>query len=127
MKIIRNCILWSFRLELEDGEPLNQEEYDYYKDLSFEGCEECGYHLNTLYCEIIDNLYKAGLLPEDYKKLCCHCYFLEKIGLLDLIDYFDYYDTEENDEEEALIMQFIFPDGENLTIRVHDYEKFLLS
>ena len=38
-------------------------------------CEQCNVmSLSTSYIYIIEKLKKAGLLPQDYKKICCNCY-----------------------------------------------------
>ena len=47
-----------------------------------EFCEICrSYGLNKFYLYIIERLRKAGLLPYDYKKICCTCFIIkEKMG-----------------------------------------------
>jgi len=37
-------------------------------------CAECDFDLDIFYCDIIEGLSKAGLLPENYRHLCCDCY-----------------------------------------------------
>ena len=43
--------------------------------VSFKKCERCNYYyLSPDYVDIITNLKEAGLLPINYKLLCCICY-----------------------------------------------------
>lgn len=42
------------------------------------GCEICGSYLNKVYIYIINCLKDAGLLPENFMKLCCFCYIIKE-------------------------------------------------
>lgn len=55
---------------------------DFQIPLTLEYCEICkDYQLNRIYLFIINNLKEAGLLPSNYKKICCGCYIIrEKMG-----------------------------------------------
>lgn len=67
------------------------EKFEDYKTFIFTGsipsryfrCEGCGKNrLEPAYIDIIERLKKAKLLSEDYKMLCCNCFYkMEKIGM----------------------------------------------
>jgi len=117
-----------FKFIREDGD--EEDNYSYGNFV----CENCGYKLKYDYCEIILLLEEANLLPEGFRRLCCMCYFFDKIGILYLRDQYDGWDTEES----VLILNFYFGntiddsevldyDDRILKLRVHDYEKILFS
>lgn len=42
-------------------------------------CDQCKiFYISPNYVYIIEKLKNAGLLPQDYKKLCCYCYARNK-------------------------------------------------
>ena len=41
-------------------------------------CQKCGGLLTSIYVHILEKLKDAGLLPENYKALCCACYNYRK-------------------------------------------------
>ena len=57
----KKCDLWTIVNDINDKEFTAQ-------------CVRCGYYLDLGYCVIINNLRKAGLLPDDFAPLCCGCY-----------------------------------------------------
>ncbi len=50
-------------------------------------CSYCNEELDSVYSYIIRNLRKAGLLPNDYKSICCYCQTLLKVGLISFANY----------------------------------------
>lgn len=38
-------------------------------------CDICGFPLNYGYTQLISKLREDNLLPQDFQKLCCGCYF----------------------------------------------------
>ena len=45
-------------------------------------CAECHSCMNTVYSNIIMKIEKAGLLPDDFRPLCCGCLAYERIKVL---------------------------------------------
>ena len=38
-------------------------------------CPKCNFwHINQHYVDVIEQLVAGGLLPKDYKPICCECY-----------------------------------------------------
>jgi len=126
MIIEHDEILWAFKYE-------NSEEVDDFDDSFFDEtvkeyrCDNCKTILTPPYCELINKLDRANLLPDYYKHYCCFCYFFEKIGILHLKKNFNTWTTD----GDILLLYFYIiansPDGRQITIRVHDYERLLLE
>ena len=98
-------------------------------------CNHCDRVLDHDYCQIITSLEEANLLPEGFKRLCCMCYFFDKIGILYLRKQYDGWDTDgsililnfdlwEKDYDKAFNKDY---DDYILKLRIHDYEKILFS
>lgn len=118
MKIDLDGIIYRFRSDCF-GEYINFGYGDEFK------CEHCEMALDISYCSIMNLLKEAKLLPEDFKHLCCTCYFFDRVGLLDIESEFDgwMYGVED-----SLVLDYWMEDvGEMFSIRVHDYKKYLFS
>jgi len=94
VNIERQGINWHFRTETV----AESQFYKYYweginsdktLDLSYYKCDSCDSILDEKYNIIINQLERANLLPDDFKRYCCLCYVLDKIGVLDLRKRFD--------------------------------------
>ena len=60
---------WNFNFDILDKDL----DHDLW-DIERKQCCYCEVHVDKAYSYIIDCLKEAGLLPDDYKKLCCFCY-----------------------------------------------------
>ena len=107
--------------------------YDFYMDgndasvwnTPRKNCSYCKMVLNKAYCYIIENLREAGLLPDDYKLICCYCKILLKVGLIGLknsVNNFAYHQTTDE-----LEINFNFGNKsktEIITFTIHDFHKY---
>ena len=110
---------WNFSLYADD--------YEIW-DRSLQQCEHCGMNLQKPYSYIIDCLDEAGLLPEDYKQICCYCYVLQKFGLLELNHDLISLIYIESLDILKIYFSFEIEDGvydskDKFCFRIHDYSK----
>lgn len=122
MIIVLDDIIFKFRYEECDKAnfPHNYKDYN---------CEICDMELCPSYSSLMTLLEEANLLPKDYKHLCCMCYFLDKVGLIDLEDHLV---TWSKDIDDTIVLDFLIKHtnrtfDELYIVRIHDYEKFLFS
>lgn len=116
---ITNYDCWNTNFHTNDNE---------IHSISPQHCEYCGFAINRGYSFIIDNLKEAGLLVEDYKKICCYCYLLMDYGLMDIRKYLQ--GVHYNKVSDILHIDFSFEkDGAVIThddilcFAIHDYKK----
>ncbi len=89
-----------------------------------ESCEYCHcVTLDKVYVYIINCLREAGLLPEDYKLICCYCKVLIEFGLRDLQSHLNsiQYFASIN----VLRIKFNFFGTESFTFDVYDFKKLI--
>ena len=132
MNITRDGIIYSFEVyDLKEVKELK--EYWRLNPSIHYNCCACDGNLDYKYSIIMSDLEKADLLPEDFKHYCCCCYFLMKVGLLDLYESFNSWNmlTDEDGKYSIVDIEFCFIEDDeyfnSYTVRIHDYEKFLLS
>lgn len=85
-----------------------------------EQCYYCNLYLNKIYFYILNCLREAGLLPKDYKPLCCYCKVLIEFDLLYLRQSLSmvHYITE----LDIFVLSFIFG-AKELNVNIHDFKK----
>ena len=47
-------------------------------------CESCGQGLSYYYVDVINSLSNQCLLPDDFKLICCGCYWFKKTKISDI-------------------------------------------
>ena len=126
MRIKLDGVIYRFLFENSEEQSIWEE--DLWNDnVNKYTCCDCGMTLNTVYRMIITLLDEGNLLPDDFKHFCCHCSFLDKVGLLDLRKLL----TTADVHGDMIVLEFCNRISssvwENIEIRVHDYRKYLFS
>jgi len=104
---------WNFHFKEDD-------EIKHYQ--SHHICGYCSATVDPTYCYIIDCLKEAGLIPQDYKYMCCYCRVLKEIGILEWrcnLNRFIY-----NPLDDVLTMLFSKRNEDSvLYFKIHEFSK----